>query len=149
MTKVPQKYIFWAAAAFALFLLCGAVFAASSLSTIKTAISSFCGDLVTLLPVATMMMVVVGSIIYASGQIMGAETRARANVWATAALAGALVGMLITAVAPPVLTTIYGSAVSCQSSASVDGCSPAGTACTADSQCCSNFCIPYGTDTCA
>jgi len=50
----------------------------------------------------------VAGVIYAAGQIMGAETRARANVWATAALTGALIGVLIYAVAPSVLDTIYG-----------------------------------------
>jgi hypothetical protein len=39
---------------------------------------------------------------------MGAETRARANVWATAALTGALIAVLIYAIAPAVLNTIYG-----------------------------------------
>jgi len=54
-------------------------------------------------------MVVVAGVIYAAGQIMGAETRARANVWATACLTGALIGVLIYAVAPSVLDTIYGT----------------------------------------
>jgi uncharacterized membrane protein len=69
---------------------------------------SLCISLKTLLPVAAMLMVVIAGVIYASGQIMGAETRARANVWATAALTGALIAILIAVVAPPVLDSIYG-----------------------------------------
>ena len=82
--------------------------AASPLSNVSTAINSLCQGLKSLLPVASMLMVVVAGVIYAAGQIMGAETRARANVWATAALTGALIGVLIYAVAPSVLSTIYG-----------------------------------------
>jgi hypothetical protein len=55
-----------------------------------------------LLPVVAMLMVLVGSVVYAAGQMMGAETRARANVWAMSCLTGALVAMLIATVAPSV-----------------------------------------------
>jgi len=54
-----------------------------------------------------MLMLVIAAVIYAAGQMMGAETRARANVWATAALVGALIGVLIIAIAPPVLNAMY------------------------------------------
>jgi len=63
-----------------------------------------------------MLMIVFSGVIYAAGQLLGAETRARANVWATAALTGALIGVLIYAVAPSVLQTIYnegGAEVAC------------------------------------
>ncbi len=80
----------------------------------SAAINTLCGDLKNLLPVAAMLMVVVAGVTYAAGQLMGAETRARANVWATAMLVGALVGVLIYAIAPTVLNMIYGgSGVSC------------------------------------
>ncbi|MEM4634044.1 MAG: hypothetical protein QW275_02725 [Candidatus Anstonellaceae archaeon] len=74
---------------------------------VTTAMQQLCSGLKDLLPVASMLMVVVAGVIYAAGQIMGAETRARANVWATAALTGALIGVLIYAVAPSILTTIF------------------------------------------
>ena len=81
--------------------------ATSPLSSVTSAVSQLCSGLTSLLPVASMLMVVVAGVIYAAGQLMGAETRARANVWATAALTGALIGVLIYAVAPAVLKTIY------------------------------------------
>ena len=68
--------------------------------------NNLCWSLTGLLPVIAMLMVVIAGVIYASGQIMGAETRARANVWATAALTGALIAMLIWAVAPGVLQAL-------------------------------------------
>jgi hypothetical protein len=82
--------------------------AASPLTRVSAAMQELCGGLKALLPVAAMLMVVIAGVIYAAGQVMGAETRARANVWATAALTGALIAVLIYAVAPVVLNTIYG-----------------------------------------
>jgi len=78
------------------------------LSSVKSAVSSLCQGLTSLLPVAAMLMIVIAGVIYAAGQVMGAETRARANVWATAALTGALIGILIYAIAPSVLGAVYG-----------------------------------------
>ena len=78
-------------------------------SGIGGAISGLCTGLKTLLPVAAMLMLIFAGVIYAAGQLMGAETRARSNVWATAALTGALICILIVVVAPAVLNVIYGS----------------------------------------
>ena len=79
----------------------------TGLSSVTAAVSALCCGLTSLLPVAAMLMIVIAGVIYAAGQVMGAETRARANVWATAALTGALIGILIYAVAPGVLQVIY------------------------------------------
>ena len=89
-----------------LFILSSA-FAASMLTTIQDAASQLCISLKSMLPVIAMMMLVLAGVIYAAGQIMGAETRARANVWATACLTGALIAILMVVVATPVLQTIY------------------------------------------
>jgi len=83
------------------------VSAASQLTTVSSAITGLCQGLKSLLPVAAMLMIILAGVIYAAGQMMGAETRARANVWATAALTGALIAILIVVVAPPVLDAIY------------------------------------------
>ena len=83
------------------------------LGGVKDAMSSLCAGLTQMLPVAAMLMVILAGVIYASGQMMGAETRARTNVWATAALTGALMAILIAVIAPAVLTAINGTAVQC------------------------------------
>lgn len=121
-------------------LFAGMSFAADPTSNLKSAISSFCSDLTNLLPVVSMLMVVVGSVVYASGQIMGAETRARANVWATAALTGALMAMLINSVTPPILTAVYGNTVSCSgiSTPPADPCT--GVICTNENTCSGGTC---------
>jgi len=94
----------------AVFLAMGAVLMAASqgITGVKSAASELCTGLTALLPVAAMLMIVLAGVIYAAGQMMGAETRARANVWATAALTGALIAVLIYAIAPEVLKSIYG-----------------------------------------
>ena len=96
--------------------IAGALAATSGIGLVQDAIFSLCSSLKSLLPIASMLMVVVAGVIYAAGQLMGAETRARANVWATAALTGALIGLLIYAIAPPVLQMIYapsGTQIAC------------------------------------
>ena len=84
-------------------------FAASGLANVAQAINDLCVSLKSLLPVAAMLMIILAGVIYAAGQMMGAETRARTNVWATACLTGALMAILIAVVAPSVIQTIYGT----------------------------------------
>ena len=94
---------------FAILVCASVAFAAgiSGLSKVSSAISDLCTGLTQMLPVAAMMMIILAGVIYAAGQMMGAETRARTNVWATAALTGALMAILIAVVAPSVLNMIY------------------------------------------
>ncbi|VVC02075.1 Uncharacterised protein [uncultured archaeon] len=109
MGKRKAAFLFTAAVAF-LFLL-GLVFA--QLGTLPDALSTLCNALTNLLPVVGMFMILVAAVVYALGQIMGAETRARGNVWATAALGGALMAFLIVTVAPPILSALFGGAINC------------------------------------
>ena len=88
-------------------ILASAVFATSVLSTVQDAVSQLCVGLRAMLPVAAMLMIILAGVLYAAGQMMGAETRARSNVWATAALTGALIAILIAVIAPSVLQMIY------------------------------------------
>jgi len=92
---------------FAVLVLVSGIFAVSGLSAVQSAMNSLCVGLRDMLPVAAMLMIILAGVIYAAGQMMGAETRARANVWATAALTGALIAILIAVVAPSVLNMIY------------------------------------------
>ena len=88
-------------------------FASGSTTQLQGALQDLCTGLRDLVPVAAMLMVLLSSVIYATGQMMGAETRARANVWSTSCLTGALVGILISVVAPSVLETIAGAQINC------------------------------------
>jgi len=69
----------------------------------------------------------------------GAEMRARANMWAAAALAGAVVSIIIMVVSQPVLSIINGSPVVCRASATAiashqEGCQAGQAVCGSD--CC-------------
>ena len=98
----------------ALLLVSGIAFAqASPTSQLQLALSQLCQGLSQLVPVAAMLMVLLAAVIYATGQMMGAETRARANVWATSCLTGSLIGILISVIAPSVLGTISGHNIQC------------------------------------
>jgi len=87
--------------------------AVSGVSALSSALGSLCSGLTSMLPVAAMLMTVLAAVIYAAGQMMGAETRARANTWATAALTGAMMAILISVVSPSVIGAVYGSDISC------------------------------------
>ena len=99
-----RKFLF---VALGMIFLMNLVLAASGLSAVGLALSSLCTGVRQLLPIASMLMIVLAGIIYAGGQMMGAETRARANVWATACLTGAIIGLLIVVVAPTILNSLY------------------------------------------
>ena len=89
--------------------MASALAATSVLGSVNAAVNDLCVGLKNLLPIAAMMAIVLAGVIYAAGQMMGAETRARANVWATAALTGALIAIMMAVVGPAVLNTIYPS----------------------------------------
>jgi Na+-driven multidrug efflux pump len=99
--------------AFLLFLASFA-HAQNLLTGVEDATFSLCAALKGLMPVVAMLMIVMAGVIYAASQMMGAETRARANVWATAALTGALIAILIIVIAPPVLGLVSGEDISCE-----------------------------------
>ncbi|MFA5106653.1 MAG: hypothetical protein WC506_06895 [Candidatus Micrarchaeia archaeon] len=107
------------------------------------ALGRLCSDLMGILPIVAMLGIVAGGLIYGAGQLMGAETRARANVWATALLTGSVISILIVAVAPSVISTLYGSAVTCSGSGGGGtGGSCGGSTCSSGTRCCD--CAPYG-----
>lgn len=93
----------------ALLAFAAVVSAADVLTTVNSAMVQLCCSVKKLLPVAAMLMIVIAGVIYAAGQMMGAETRARANVWATAALTGAIIAILIVVIAPAVLDLMFGT----------------------------------------
>jgi uncharacterized membrane protein len=91
------------------FVFFGNVFGAttglgSSLSNIKMQIEA-------IIPVVALMMIVLAGLIYGIGQVMGAEMRGRAAVWAQALLIGAILGLLIAAMAQPLVDLFSGAAL--------------------------------------
>ncbi len=72
-------------------------------SPLQSAMARLCKDSQTFLGIAVMVLIVLAGTVYAIGQVLGAETRARAAVWATAMLTGAVIGAVIYIVTPPIL----------------------------------------------
>jgi len=101
-------------------LLGGVVFGSGSTNTgfesVKSLLTSVCSGIKTLLPPISLLMFLGSGVVYAGGQFVGAETRARANVWATNMLIGAIIGLMIAAVVPTAIDVLYGGVSS--------GCNP-------------------------
>ncbi len=77
-----------------------------SASGITNAMQSLCTTAKTFLSVGAMLLIVLAAAVYAIGQILGAETRARASVWATAMITGAVIGIVIYLIVPALIGTM-------------------------------------------
>jgi uncharacterized membrane protein len=77
-------------------------------AAIITALCDLYNFLKNTLPVFGAVLIIFAAVIFAAGQVMGAETRARANVWATAMLTGALIGFAVAIIVPWFLDVIWG-----------------------------------------
>jgi len=84
---------------------------------IGLALNDLCTTIVGFLGVAMLLLIVLAAVIYAVGQMLGAETRARATVWATAMFTGAIIAAVIYMVTPYLIGFIISG------SASGTGCS--------------------------
>ena len=81
-------------------------FANQTPEELRNALSQLCNTATTFLAASIMIMIILSAAVYAIGQIMGAETRARASVWATAMLTGAVIGVIIYFLTPIILRTL-------------------------------------------
>ena len=80
----------------------------SSTVDLETALTDFCKFMYDMVGTVAMIMVLLSSIVFALGQLFGAETRARANVWATSMVTGAIIGILLTVLLPWLLAKMLG-----------------------------------------
>ncbi len=93
-------------------LLLGLTYSYTSFDPVTNTAAAVCQSLRNLLPAVAMLMIIGAGVTYAIGQFVGAETRARANVWATNMLIGAIIGLVIAVVAPAALNTLMQNASS-------------------------------------
>lgn len=98
---------------FLMLVLPSVVFCTTGTEYLKDSLEGLCCDLQGLIPVTAMLLVIAAGVIYSAGQMFGAETRARANVWSTSCLTGAVIGIIISQVAPHLLGIIAGVPISC------------------------------------
>src|SRR3989338_7577861 len=83
--------------------LSGVLIASASQDNIGKTLSCLYDTIKGALAIGMLLLVVLAAIVYAVGQMLGAETRARASVWATAMFTGALIGAIIYVVVTYVL----------------------------------------------
>jgi hypothetical protein len=103
-------------ALFAINLVSMSFASSAASSSLGQALKDLCNMSQMFLGAAIMVLIVLAGATYAIGQVLGAETRARATVWATAMLTGALIGAIIYLITPiiirallPNLSTISGT----------------------------------------
>jgi hypothetical protein len=98
-------------------LLSPAIFAqgtGNAVAYLESALSSICLDIQNMIPTASMLLVVLGSVLYGSAQLFGnAEIRAKGSVWATSCITGAILGLIIATIAPDILSQLAGTTVAC------------------------------------
>lgn len=105
---MAQNHVFsYVFGLFASLLLAGLV-SAQATSALCQALNNLCADIQDLIPITAMLLIIASGVVYSLGQIFGSETRARATVWATSCLTGAIIGILISTIAPTVLSALAG-----------------------------------------
>ncbi len=83
-------------------------FTSTGTASISSALSMLCVLFYQILPVGVLLAITLAGVIFAIGQTMGAETRARANVWATNLMIGALIAGAVIILAPEVIRILLG-----------------------------------------
>jgi len=107
------KYLILAIFAVNLLSISFATTGMSASSSIGSALRELCNASQMFLGAAIMIMILLAGATYALGQVLGAETRARATVWATAMMTGAIIGALIYLLTPIIVRALLpGSAIS-------------------------------------
>ena len=72
----------------------------------RKAFGAVCNVAKGLLAMAALVLIVLAAVVYGIGQVLGAETRARATVWATAMLTGAIIGGIIFLILPWIISIL-------------------------------------------
>ncbi len=73
---------------------------------LEVTLGSLCSQLASLFKIVLMLTISLGVAAYALGQMMGAEMRARANVWSMGMIVAALVAAILYVLIPWLLLTI-------------------------------------------
>ena len=66
----------------------------------KGVFCNFYDFLKSILPIAVLVVIILAGVVFALGQVLGAETRARANVWATNMIIMAVIGVVVVLLVP-------------------------------------------------
>ena len=83
---------------------------ATDATTIAEGICQLYSTVQIVLGAVIFVLIVLAAVVYAAGQVMGAETRARASVWATSMIVGAVIGIIIYVLVPAIIGAMLGRA---------------------------------------
>ena len=75
-------------------------------NNISCALYNLCKSAQTWLAIGMILMIILGAAVYAVGQMLGAETRARASVWGTAMVTGAVIAAILYVLVPYIISYI-------------------------------------------
>jgi len=88
-----------------LLVMAGLVFAQGP-ATLYDKLNDLCKNIRNLVPLLGVISLVIGGAIYAGSQVLGAEARAKMNVWATALLTAGVLGIVVGMLAPAAMKFI-------------------------------------------
>ncbi len=77
--------------------------ALSFAASIGQNLNNICVQVKGMMPLVAFTLIVLGGLVYAIGQVLGAEMRSRTNVWATTMVIGAVLGLIIAFSAPAIV----------------------------------------------
>ena len=81
-------------------ILLGLVIANSAGERINNALCNFYELLKNLLPVIVVVVIIFAAVVFAAGQVLGAETRSRANAWATNMIIYTIIAVIVLILVP-------------------------------------------------
>ena len=96
------------------------------LTNVSNAMKDLCYTARNFLGISAMLLVVLAGAVYAIGQVLGAETRAKAAVWATAMLTGAVIGIIIYLIVPTIIHSLFPNDSSGGRTVTLDASDPCG-----------------------
>lgn len=91
---------------FVLFVLVSVSLSVDTGERIKQGICNVYNMLKDLLPVIILAVIIFAAVVFAAGQVLGAETRSRANVWATNMLVYSVIAVIVVLAVPYLLAQI-------------------------------------------
>ncbi len=80
--------------------------AISNMLKLRTAFETIYCSFLSILPPIGMVLVILAAVIYAAGQVGGAEFRTNAGRWATALIVGAVLSLIIILLVPVILSAL-------------------------------------------
>ncbi len=82
----------------------------SQTPTLESTLKDICNSLYDYVALLALGMINLAAVVYVAGNFFGAETRARAHVWATSMLTGAIIGFVLILIVPAIIAVLLGKA---------------------------------------